>query len=1311
MKLMICLLVCGIVLFAPAARAEPPAPSSGASVAYQLPTDGPLPRTYRVTLAIVDAKNPDWIVSQFLNGAVRTVTADNGGKFTETWDGLDDNFMPAPPGTYGVKGIYMPAEKWRVDGAYHTITPRYVGGIGCFLPPPDQATRPEPFGGDPVGAPIGDIAVTPNGVAVFYYSYLENGLNNAMVDLNKPVGYGQFLRAFTSGGAGGGTSVATDGKTVWAFSTDGGPKFVYRADGKSFGSSPGCNRPNSYAPDGWVTAMTCRTDPATGQNTLFIAQRGRFASTRGREVIESETDFANKVTAHDPETGKVLADLPLDRPRGLAISHDLLFALHAEGNGFAVSQAPLKSGLPAGGWQRTFAVPASVDPSCLCIDGHGRFYLSDPHANKVYQLDAAGKITRVFGRLDAQRPGAYDPQSFMSPGKIAAWTDAQGQDRLLVMEVGGPMRVSEWSADGKLIREFQSLATAANDGYAIDPEHPEDFYIPGQQGWLTRFKLDYATGEFRVDAVWPNIGVDPLAAGMKKPICIHAHGDLFLADASGARENCYGVYRLDKSGWKLSAAILRRPNPQRGKPATYFLWHDANGNGRIDPDEMTPTDLPGNFFTAHGQNWGPDLAFLAMNLGGPDIWRLAPESFDEHGNPVFTTWRKIITDPTFAARASGKADAVHGGNELAVSYSSDWYQTDGTPQEGFYVQARAGRAFSANGGAQYKISRYVPDAGEFRQKWRTGRTAMLRVAEEGEFYGAMRIHRPINHLISVVDQSRCGILLFTDEGLFVDSLFPDDRRFLPRDIGLYWQPGEFFVGSVYPNAADGRVYLAMGKDTALVYAADGWNLSSLAVHPLTTLQQAVELDAAHTGTPPEVALSVRGGAGAAHVARFAPAIGGAALDGSMNGWQSCQPIAFQSDKEHTVEVRCLYDPDHLYLRWHARLGSKFTARGLEPIERIFAHDRQADTLSFFIQGDAKAPPSASAEGRPGDARFVFGLFTSGDRVVPAALAMYPQWKGAGAHPQVYRTPVGQAAFAHVGPLEGATLAHAIDDDGKGFVLVAAIPRSAIPDADEPFAGGRKTLVNFSATFAGHNRFWWSNRDGSASAETFDEPTEARLYPGSWSPAQWQDLSGGAVVRDWLICGPFGGPEAENFTFDPNGKLPGTNRDWKQVVRDYCEAASYPPDSGVVDPGAVYSGELLRGYWKDRHEARWKPATIADLDERVILGPSGQVWYGAVWMHAASTTQVDLLLEGHPGTALRWTLNAQRLSPTALQPGDRDFKPNIPAARQTVQLKAGWNQVMFRGYCVGYPPFRAGLRIEAPVQTLWGIGISPTPPRD
>jgi hypothetical protein len=248
-------------------------------------------------------------------------------------------------------------------------------------------------------------------------------------------------------------------------------------------------------------------------------------------------------------------------------------------------------------------------------------------------------------------------------------------------------------------------------------------------------------------------------------------------------------------------------------------------------------------------------------------------------------------------------------------------------------------------------------------------------------------------------------------------------------------------------------------------------------------------------------------------------------------------------------------------------------------------------------------------------------------------------------------------------------------------------------------------VNFEATYGGHNKFWWANSDGSASRETYDEPTEARLYPGAWAPAQFAGLDGGVTVRHWLICGPFGGPGAEKFTSDPNGLMPGTNKDWKQAAREFCEAAAYPPDDCLVARDAIFKGEQIRGYWPDPREARWKPATIAELDSRVVLGASAQVWYGATWLHVPTASEVGVHFQGHPQTSLRWFLNGQ--SVTGL-----DFKGGTgsrTAAAKKLGLRPGWNQLVFRGYCVGYPPFRAGLVLDGPAETLWNCRFSDMPP--
>jgi hypothetical protein len=1003
----------------------------------------------------------------------------------------------------------------------------------------------------------------------------------------------------------------------------------------------------------------------------------------------------DKITIHDGADGKVLADFSAKRPLGLTARIGTLYVLHQADDGvWAVSTSPLAGGVPKLPPRRVFTLPASINPFDLEVDSHRRFYVSDPAANKVYQLDGSGKVTRTFGRLDCQTPGSYDPQTFINPGKLAVWTDTEGKDRLLVVENGGPNRASEWSAEGRLLREFVPPQTRANDGWTVDPDRPEHVYIPGQENWLTRFKVDYEKRTWAIDAVWPEV------RELRRPVFVRREGRCYLACRLTSM-----VYRFDQGRWRLSAGILREG--QAGK-WNYFAWHDTNGDGRVQEEEKTRLEMPGTLLRYHGNNWLADLSLIAPNQSGPDVWRLAPAGFDGRGNPIFRRWEKVLTDPIFEARKAGTATALFGANELAESYSSDWAQVDGSMAEGFFVNARGGPGFSANEGAQYRISRYVPDKrGGFALKWRVGRAALRGLANPGEIYGTIHVSKPINSLLSIMDQSRCGVLLYTEDGMYVDTVFPDGRRFSPAKYGVYPQPGEFFAGFVYPNRHNGKIYFGMGKVSPMVYEAVGWSLKENPARLLADIQKTVTITADRIASPPEIALAVRGGAGTARLARFAPATGGANLDGTLSGWESCDPVRLAADGDRTIEARLLYDADNLYVRWHARLGGKMDPKPLHPVDRLLAHDRLADTLSLYLQGDFSARPGGPLGGRPGDVRIVFGVFKDGDTLKPVALGMYPRAPASvTACPATYRTSVNRVEFGHVGLIENVKLHWLADEDDKGFVLTAAIPRSALPGLPS-LRGGLRTMINFEATLAGHNKFWWSNADGSASRETYDEPTEACLYPGSWAPAQFLGLEGGVLVRHWQICGPFGGPGFEKLTADPNGPMPDTNKDWKQATSELCEAATYPPDE-KVDLSASFRGQMTDGYWARQAEVRWRKATVDDLDTRVRCGTGGQVYYGAAWLYVPVEMELEFKFQGHPQTQLRWFLNGRPL-PTG--PFQEEAGAVRTLASKSVRLKAGWNEVRFRGYCVGYPPFRAGLVLAGPEGKLWKLRVSDSPPTE
>ena len=1267
---------------------------SGVQVSYRLPTDGPLPRTWRVTLAITDPKNPEWIVSQFAAGVACTVTAENGGRFSETWDGLDDNFMPVPPGDYGVAGICMPAARWAVDGEFHSITPRFVGGVSDWLPAPDDAgTQGEPFTGDPVNSPIGDVAASPEGVAVFYYSYLENGRNNPMIDLRKPAGPGQFLRAFPSGGTGGGTSTCTDGETVWSFSPDGG-SLVYRADGKAFGASPRGSRKNCYQPDGWVTAMAA-VRSAT-RTTVFIAQRGKLA-LQGRNSWRETADPLDVVTVHDGADGKLLATLPLARPRGLAARGGRLYGLHAVAGGFAVSVVELADGVPRGAWKTIVTLPPGLDAAGLTVDGQGRIYVSEPSANRVHQFATDGTRLRSYGHLAVQRPGTYDRETFMAPSKLASWTDTDGRDRLLVMESEGPCRVSEWSADGNLLREFPSLQTRANDGWAVDPADPRQAYILGFGHWLTRYQIDYTTGRFTVDAVWPDVGGDPRLPGFDHVRMVRVQGKPFIACAPRGQ---YAIYRLDGDRWKLAAGIVSIT--QAKPPALTYAWRDIDGDGVVQDSEFmnTPLQLPGWVLRYHGEQVGSDLALLAINQNGRDVWRLPVASLDARGIPQFGAWQRILTDPVFTARAASTATALFGGNELSDSFNSDWAQCDGTPETGYWVTARGGPNLSANFGGQQKVSAYVPDgAGGQRLRWRVGRVALNGAARPGETVSAIHIRAPLNGIMPVIDQSRCGVLLYTCDGLYVDTLFPPSGMHL----GIYELPGEFFSGMVYPDPASGAIYVGVGKDTPLVFRCDGWSQSASPVQALPELQSRIALTLAQTASPPEAALALRGGAGAARLVRFAPAFGGVEHDGSLAGWEQCDPVIFRADQDRQVEVRCLYDPDHLHLRVHTRTGTAFTPHALQPLERVFAHDRASDAVSFYLQGDPLAKPGGPPGGRPGDVRVVLGLFDDNGKTRPAAIGFHPTWRGTAANPAAYQTPVGRVEFAHVGELAGAVLGGAADADGKGWVVSVSIPRSALPGLPE-LGPALRTTADFEATFGGHLKCWWANVDGSGSRETFDEPSEARLYPGAWAPAEFTTPgAAGLIVRNWLVCGPFGGAGAERFITEPQGKM-------KDEVRDFYHRAVFAPDHEPFAANAVFSGPDIVGWWPAVKDVRWQPATIADLDARVAMGMgAAQLWYADTWIRAATETAVTLQIQSKPQTRARLMVNDVMLY---------DNAPQIPSTTGVhawlttevpVTLEPGWNHLRLRTYSWGYGAVKAGIAVLAPLDRLWGLRCTGRPP--
>ena len=101
-------------------------------------------------------------------------------------------------------------------------------------------------------------------------------------------------------------------------------------------------------------------------------------------------------------------------------------------------------------------------------------------------------------------------------------------------------------------------------------------------------------------------------------------------------------------------------------------------------------------------------------------------------------------------------------------------------------------------------------------------------------------------------------------------------------------------------------------------------------------------------------------------------------------------------------------------------------------------------------------------------------------------------------PQEYTTPAGgTAAFTFVGDVPGATVAFAVDGDGKGYSVRVEVPeeffeldfsKPVIWDAEALFSGDG---AHGTCTM---KRVYLHNRETSHTSMVDDTPTEARLHP-------------------------------------------------------------------------------------------------------------------------------------------------------------------------------------------------------------------------
>lgn len=761
------------------------------TVTYQLPTEGPLPRTYRVTLATVLEDEPDWIVSTFVAGGVRTVTEQNRGVFTDTWDGMDENNTNAPLGKYKAKGIYMPAEQWKIDGEWHSLTAQYLCSPGDSWTPPRERDNIFPPIHGHLMEPIYTVSVAENGMACFYAGYIENCFNPFIVDMNKPIGIDQVVYRFPSGGLAGGQSCAYDGQNLWATRQASlrcltNKRFGIERNRRGHQETPVPNKSGLGDLNVGISGnerYLYSADPA--QKKIFVIHGYTGQILKEVDGIEAVATFPDRV-----EKGKKLHLL-----------------LKTAAGGLQVGWVALQSGMPTNQPHACFTVPKAVGAvTDLAMDRKGNYYLLA--GQNVFKMAPDGRLLRTFGKPGKQW-GKYDPDKFVGVSSIETWTDKEGKDRLLVCEAYGFQRVSEWDCEsGTRIRQWL-LCQDSHAGFCMDPAKPEHLYVKSLLGaGLQRYRVNYDTGEWELDALWTGIcnshaGQGVPHAGLFPRIINHPNGEKYLFFGGGG----YRVY---------------------GGCSIY----------RIKDYDVIPSsmEVPGGNYWADSML--PDLTVLHLVNKSHCIQSMAPSGFDEKKNPIYgKTWQTAILDPApLCAQWGGlpKPDALHGGNEKSRSF---WGFTDfdGVAGEAIYVagvygdKQKDGIDTAAKMCDVWKLTCWIPNsapgpakpgAGMYKMKWRTGRTSDTLI-KPGEVYSTMNVCAPVYNLIGMQDVN--GLYhVYTDDGMYVDTLMHHTFKYgIPRG-GMYSHSGETWYGRNYLNSKNGKVYIFMGRANNNIYEVPNW---------------------------------------------------------------------------------------------------------------------------------------------------------------------------------------------------------------------------------------------------------------------------------------------------------------------------------------------------------------------------------------------------------------------------------------------------------------------------------------------------------
>ncbi|HEY3328655.1 MAG TPA: FlgD immunoglobulin-like domain containing protein [Capsulimonadaceae bacterium] len=1023
----------------PLAHAEPsPVSSSGSEIHYQLPRDS------FVTIVVEDPNGKR--IRNLVSCAGR-----HAGENVEAWDGRDDAGRPVPAGQYRWRGLthdeiasfyrssfYSPGNPpWLTVGK-----PQWnmrVGSAGGWLS--DHAAPKTVFADDKMvylAAPMAEaghslIEVTPDG--------------------HKQWGSLWFTTSCAD-------AVATDGGIIYIAGEKGWTKdkfMIHRVDQTTHQFVP-----NPKA----IKAL--RNDPpfVFGLTSEYEGIRGMVITPK--YIVVSLADH-DRLALFDRETAAFVRDVPLASAGYLAKAGD--------GSIYAISGAIIVRVDLDNGKHVPVITHDLVKPVAFAIDKNGDFYVTDatPSEQRVVVLTATGKVLRRIGKAGGRREGAFDPLAMANPAGIAI--DAKGQ--IWVAENDFlPKRVSVWTRDGKLVMDFTGPCGYGGGG-SLDPADSRRAFYSGmeltlsKEGTRSTVKSVLYRPEEHPDMPFPLTNHDNHHSMAK---AVRRDGVLYLVADSGysggvaggseaigevvgdhlAPRAILGTVKQLRAAWATThAADLARLCPASVPDSGLFLWSDANGNGKMEPAEVTIRgDL--NVAAEWSVQVGADLALHAV--GKDTLVTIAPKA----GKRLAYDFADAVTTPM--PKIARERGLVAVSSDLAGNYILNVSGDQGDPSNVIMGVAKDGRELwtypnpyptnthnsprSKVGDIQHTlniegVARVGGDAGDIFQLNGNKGVRYLFTTDGlfvGQLYGDMRSADVQQSLQSTIDPA-------TGQGVRLDKMSLCDECFFG------------WIGTT----TDGRVLQIVGKDSNNVAEVTG--LSSIKRLSGGSLTLAHEASAVASG--PSAVGPVR-----------------VILSPPFSWWYKVNPYSIPvADPIATFVVSA--NNYGLSLHVEAKNGSKFVNAG-DDLTTLF---KTGDAVDLRFAADPSLPADRTKP-MVGDSRIVFAMYHG----KPVAVRYRFVVPGT-ANPSQFASPTGTTVVDEVKLLDKAGVT--VDRDASGYTLKAELSWADLGLKAMPsgaYKGDLGVIVADSSGTKAIARYYHFDRE---SGVVVDLSSEARVSPARW----------------------------------------------------------------------------------------------------------------------------------------------------------------------------------------------------------------------